>query len=194
MLNKVNTIVKQLFNGMFFTSLAPDGNMIYDIQIPVYTLLTNMTNERSFVYLVKSIKLNSLFRPKWNASYYIHIMYTIRKSYIKSYVLFQKKIKNLIFNITKGEILIHIKMENRKILFITIMAMALSILVVESRSKSEKSNTCIHELDSCNREYFWSFFGYPTCVKKCLSRGIDESKCIYDLTKKSNYCMCFYKC
>ena len=96
-----------------------------------------------------------------------------------------KKIKNLIFNFTKGEILIHIKMENWKILFITIIAMALSILVVKSQA-----HICMIELDPCNSENFWSFFGYPTCEEQCSDYGYEESKC----TKHSNVCKCFYIC
>lgn len=84
-------------------------------------------------------------------------------------------------------------MENRKILLITIMAIALSIMIAESEAGCWNYITG----SRCDNEAFWSTVGYKTCNRNCKGRGFKRGKCgknterCFGFSRRSNVCKCY---
>ena len=84
-------------------------------------------------------------------------------------------------------------MENRKILFIAFMAMALSIMIVESEAGCWNFVTG----SRCDND-FWSHFGYKRCNDNCRNKGYRRGRCeknkehCLGFSRNSNVCHCYH--
>ena len=84
-------------------------------------------------------------------------------------------------------------MKKEQILFVTIMAIALSFMIVESEAGCWNFITG----SRCDNEDFWSKLGYKRCNDNCHSKGYKSGRCeknaehCLGLSRNSNVCHCY---